>query len=96
MWPVLFFVLMVVSAVVGFWDGAESVAMWTGTVCFVVNGIMFFVTTALARLERKRKTTAVVDSYEDVIVRCLNSGNVVIGNKRDDGKWDVREVPDEQ
>jgi hypothetical protein len=55
---------------------------------------MFFLTAALSRADRRRRPTAVVDTYEDVIARCLTTGNVVRGNRRPDGKWDVEETPD--
>lgn len=46
--------------------------------------------------ERVDRHKIVVDSYEAVLARCLTSGKMVIGNRRDDGKWEVEELPADQ
>lgn len=67
---------------------------WTLTIvvlldlAFLIGWLMF-----CRWVLRRRRAKKVVNTYEDVLRECLKSGKMVIGNRRDDGGWDVEEIP---
>lgn len=66
-----------------------DVALIATAVLLVLANVVLF-----AAVRRRTRKSEVVDTYEDVLFRCLDSGNIVIGNIRDDGRWDVKQIPE--